>query len=165
VEGRPPGDPFEPTAPAPPGAAGLEPEDYKPEDAPPPEGARGFIPETVKKALLAGVGALFMTEEGARRLARDWKLPKEVIGFIGQQAAGAKDEILRVLADEIRRFLESEAVRREFWKALSAAAVEVKAEIRLVPAEGGGEPRPEVKATVRPRRASKPARASKRKKK
>ncbi len=118
-----------------------------------PGGGRGLIPDAVKKALLAGVGALFMTEEGARRLARDWKLPKEIVGFVGQQAAGAKDEILRVLGDEIRRFLESEAVRREFWKALSSMAVEVKAEIRLVPADGDGPPRPEVKATVRPTRA------------
>src|SRR5512141_80426 len=94
-------------------------------------GGRGLIPEGVKKALLAGVGALFMTEEGARRLARDWKLPKDVIGFIGQQASSAKDEILRVLSEEIRRFLESEVVRRELGKALESMTVEVHAEIRL----------------------------------
>jgi hypothetical protein len=114
-----------------------------------PEGGRGLIPDSVKKALLSGVGALFMTEEGARRLARDWKLPKEVIGFLGQQAQGAKDEILRVLSDEIRRFLESEAVRRELGRALASMAVEVHAEIRLRPVDDG-PPRPEVKATVRP---------------
>ncbi len=112
-------------------------------------GARGLIPDTVKKALLAGVGALFMTEEGARRLAREWKLPKELIGFIGQQAQGAKGEVLRVFSDEVRRFLESERVRGEFLKALSSMAIEVKAEIRLKPAEDG-TPRPEVKATVGP---------------
>lgn len=115
-------------------------------------GRGGLIPDAVKKALLAGVGALFMTEEGARRLARDWKLPKELIGYVGQQAQGAKDEILRMLAEEVRHFLESEAVRREFWKALSATAVEVKAEIRFVSTEAGVV-RPEVKASVRPRRA------------
>lgn len=118
---------------------------------------RGLIPDTVKKALLAGVGALFMTEEGARRLAREWKLPKELIGFIGQQAQGAKDEVLRVFSDEVRRFLESERVRGEFLKALSGMAIEVKAEIRLKPTEDGAQ-RPEVKATVgpaRPRRKGK----------
>jgi len=109
----------------------------------------GLIPDGVKKAILAGVGALFMTEESARRLARDWKLPKEVIGFIGQQAESAKEEVLRVLSDEIRRFLESDAVRRELGKALESMAVEVKAEIRLR-REPGGRPRPEVTASVRP---------------
>ena len=34
------------------------------------EGARGSLADGVKKALLAGVGALFLTEEGARRLLR-----------------------------------------------------------------------------------------------
>ena len=112
---------------------------------------RGLIPDGVKKAILAGVGALFMTEEGARRLARDWKLPKELIGFIGQQAHSAKDEVLRVLSDEIRRFLESDVVRRELGKVLERMSVEVHAEIRLKRAEDGTA-RPEVRADVRPRR-------------
>jgi hypothetical protein len=153
MEGRPPFDETDPP---------LDPDAPEPFDdvsgtgegtTPPPGGARGLIPDAVKKALLAGVGALFMTEEGARKLARDWKLPKEVIGFIGQQASGAKDEVLRVFSDEVRRFLESEAVRREFWKALSAMAIEVKAEIRLVPAEDG-KPSPVVKAAVRAKRTA-----------
>ncbi|HSN14838.1 MAG TPA: hypothetical protein VLT61_09420 [Anaeromyxobacteraceae bacterium] len=118
------------------------------------EGAgRGSLGESVRKALLAGVGALFMTEEGARRLARDWKLPKEVISFVGQQARGARDEVLRVFAEEVRRFLESETVRREFWKALSDGAIEIRTEIRVHP-RASGAPRPKAEAPVRrkPRR-------------
>ena len=114
-------------------------------------GARGLIPDGVKKALLAGVGALFMTEEGARRLARDWKLPKDLIGFIGQQASSAKEEILRVLSEEIRHFLESEAVRRELGKVLESMTVEIHAEVRLR-RDQGGEARTEVKASVKPGR-------------
>lgn len=145
MQGRPPFD-DEPGEPLDPDALDA------PEPDPGAPGARGIIPDTVRKALLAGVGALFMTEEGARRLARDWKLPKEVIGFIGQQAQGAKDEVLRVFSEEVRRFLQSEKVRGEFLKALSAMAIEVKAEIRLRPAEDGAL-RPEVKTTVEPRPA------------
>jgi hypothetical protein len=114
---------------------------------PAPGGARGFVPESLKKAILAGVGALFMTEEGARRLAGEWKLPKELVGFIGQQARGAKEEVLRVFSEEIRRFLESELVRRELLKALGGMAVDIHAEIRVRPA--GSEGRPEVTAEVR----------------
>ena len=109
----------------------------------------------MKKAILAGMGALFLTEESARRLARDWKLPKEVIGFIGQQATTAKDEVLRVFADEFRRFLESEAVRSEFWKALGENAIEIKAEIRFRP-DVAGRPRPEVSTSARAKRPRKP---------
>jgi hypothetical protein len=119
-----------------------------------PGEVKGLIPETVKRALLAGVGALFMTEEGARKLARDWKLPKDVVGFVGSQASAAKDEVLRLLGQEVRRFLESETVRKEFLRALSESTVEIHAEIRVRP-DGEGKPRTHVKASAkrRPRKA------------
>jgi hypothetical protein len=132
--GAPPAGPGQPGAPGAAGAAG------------------GGIQDALRKALLAGMGALFLTEEGARRLAREWKLPKELIGYLGQQASGAKDEILRVFSDEVRRFFESEAVRREFARALSSMVVEVNAEIRVRPADDGLL-RPEVKAQVKARRS------------
>ena len=123
------------------------------------EGSRGSLADGVKKALLAGMGALFLTEESARRLARDWKLPKEVIAFVGQQAQGAKDEILRVFAGEIRKFLESESVRKEFWKGLTENTVELEMRIRFRP-DPDGRPRPAVEASARrsarPRKGRKP---------
>jgi len=112
--------------------------------------ARGFVTDAVRKAVLAGMGAIFLTEEGARRLARDWKLPKEVIGFVTSQASGAKDDILRIVGDEVRKFFESEALRREFLRLVASMVIEVKAEIRLKGAEDG-RVKPQVKATVRPR--------------
>jgi hypothetical protein len=118
---------------------------------------RGSIAEGLKKALLAGVGALFLTEEGARRLARDWKLPKDVAAFLGQQAQSAKGEVLRMFGEEVRRFLESESVRREFWKGLTDNAIEIHAEIRFRP-EKDGPPRPQVSAAVRPARKARKAR-------
>ena len=146
MEGRPPED-EDPLVP-PPG----------PEEPPADEaGLRGTIADGVKKALLAGVGALFLTEEGARRLARDWKLPKDVAAFIGQQATSAKDELLRMFSEEIRRFLENEAVRREFFKELANSTVEIHAEIRLRPASDDGPPRPDVTADVKSRRGGKKA--------
>ena len=141
MEGHPPGD--DPLYPPPPASAGAD-------DA----GLRGTIADGVKKALLAGVGALFLTEEGARRLARDWKLPKDVAAFIGQQATSAKEELLRLFSEEIRRFLESESVRREFWKELSGSTLEIHAQIRLRPADEGEPPKPEVRAEVKPHRAA-----------
>jgi hypothetical protein len=125
--------------------------------------ATGSLQDTLRKALLTGMGAIFLTEEGARRLAGEWKLPKELIGFLGAQAVGAKDEILRVFSDEVRRFFESEAVRREFARALSSMVVEVNAEIRVRPAEDG-TPRPEVKAKVSARRAGTSSRGASRRK-
>lgn len=125
-----------------------------PLDAGEGDGPRGSLADGVKKALLAGMGALFLGEESARRLARDWKLPKELIAFVGQQAHGAKDEVLRVFAGEIRRFLESEGVRKEFWKGLTENTIELEVKIRFRP-DAGGTPKPAVEAAARTRRPRK----------
>lgn len=122
----------------------LPPDDFSSEDDV-REGRYGFVPEFVKKVAVAGLGAIFMTEEGIRSLAGQLKLPKEVLGFILAQAEKTKGEVGRVVSDEVRRFLQSEKLREEFLKLLTGMTVEVKAEIRLVPdkaakAEAGASP-------------------------
>jgi hypothetical protein len=100
-------------------------------------GTRRLVADTVRKAVLTGLGAVFLTEESARKLARDWKLPKEIVGYVVSQAGGAKDEIVRVVTEEVRKFFESEALRREFLRVLTSMSIEVHAEVRLKPAKGG----------------------------
>jgi hypothetical protein len=115
-------------------------------------GARKFVAETVRKAVLTGLGAVFLTEEGARKLAREWKLPKEIVGYVTAQAGGAKDEIVRVVSEEVRKFFESEALRREFLRVLTSMSIEVHAEISLKPAKTGKGVAPDVKiSAVNPR--------------
>ena len=105
-------------------------------DEPEREGSRaGFVPEFMRKVAVAGLGALFMTEEGIRSLAGQLKLPKEVLGYILGQAEKTKDEVGRVVSEELRRFLQSEKLRDELIKLVSGMTIEVKAQIRLVPPE------------------------------
>ena len=105
-------------------------------DEPEREGSRaGFVPEFMRKVAVAGLGALFMTEEGIRSLAGQLKLPKEVLGYILGQAEKTKDEVGRVVSEELRRFLQSEKLRDELLKVVSGMTIEVKAQIRLVPPE------------------------------
>jgi hypothetical protein len=99
------------------------------------EGKLGFVPELVKRVAVAGLGALFMTEEGIRSLAGQLKLPKEVLGFILSQAEKTKDDIGRIISDEVRRFLQSEKLREEFLKLLTGMTVEINAKVRLTPSE------------------------------
>ena len=93
----------------------------------------GFVPDFVKKIAVAGLGALFMTEEGIRSLAGQLKLPKEVLGFILTQAEKTKDEVGRAVSEELRRFLQSERLKDELLKLVSGMTVEIKAELRLKP--------------------------------
>ncbi len=100
-----------------------------------PRDRGGFVGEFVKKVAVAGLGAVFMTEEGIRNLAGQLKLPKEVLHYIVSQADKTKGEIGRVVSEELRRFLQSEKLREEFLKLLTGMTVEIKAEVRLKPSE------------------------------
>ncbi len=105
-------------------------------DADAPEKA-GILPDLIRKAVLTGVGALFMTEEGIRNAAGQVKLPKDVLAFLLSQADRTRGEVTRVVTQEVRRFLESETLRREVWKVLTGVTLEVNATVRLKPS---GEP-------------------------
>ena len=95
--------------------------------------ARKFVPEFVRKVAVAGLGAVFMGEEGLRALAGQLKLPKEALGYLLQQAEKTKDDVGRVVSEEVRRFLQSDKLRDEFLKLLAGMTVEIKAEVKLVP--------------------------------
>lgn len=127
----------------------MLPDDPDPLDPPPPSGddfsgdqrgadddaggLRGVIPELVRKFAVAGLGAVFMTEEGIRNLAGQLKLPKEALGMVLGQAEKTKEEIGRVISEEVRRFLQSEKLRNEFLKMIAGMTIEIRAEVKLVP--------------------------------
>jgi hypothetical protein len=126
-------------------------------DAPEGPGTVGFVADVVRKAVLTGVGALFLTEEGARKVAREWKLPKELASYLVGQAQGARDEVLGVVSREMRRFLESEVFRRELFHLLESMTLEVQAEIRLKEADPSKAPSP-VRVNVKRRSAGRGSR-------
>jgi len=109
------------------------------DDLPPEEMKRlsGIVPDIVRRAVLTGVGALFMTEEGIRNLVGDMKMPKDALAFLITQADKTRSEVARVVTHEVRRFLESETLRREMWKLLTGVTLEVNATIQL---KRSGEP-------------------------
>src|SRR5688500_4024234 len=73
--------------------------------------SKGFVPDLLRKVAVAGLGAVFMTEEGLRSLSSQLKLPKEVLGYLLSQADKTKGDISRVVSEEIRRFLQSDKLR------------------------------------------------------
>ena len=110
------------------------------DDELPPEELKkisGIVPDIVRRAVLTGVGALFMTEEGIRNLVGDMKMPKDALAFLMAQAERTRGEVARVVTQEVRRFLESETLRREIWKVVTGVTLEVNATIQLKPS---GEP-------------------------
>ena len=110
-----------------------------------------LVPELVKKTFVAGMGAVFSTEEGIRKLARE-SLP-EVAGYIASSADGAKDKVFEVIARETRDFLANLNVSEEIAKLLTTLSFEIKTEIRFIPnADRFVGAEPDVKASVRLKR-------------
>jgi hypothetical protein len=110
-----------------------------------------LVPELVKKTFAAGMGAVFSTEEGIRKLARE-SLP-EVAGYLASSADGAKDKVFEVIARETREFLANLNISEELAKLLTTLSFEIKTEIRFIPnSERITGAEPDVKASVRLKR-------------
>jgi hypothetical protein len=122
---------------------GPMPEDTEP-SADEPSSALPGVGELFRKALLAGVGAVFMTEEGIRKTVTDLKLPKEAFAYLAGQAERTRTEATRILRKEVRRFLNSDAFKEQLAGLVSGLTLEVKAEIRLRP-----DARPDVAAKLK----------------
>ena len=107
------------------------------------------IPDLVKRTFYAGLGALFTTEEGIRKIASEFHLPKDVANFLIQQAASSKDEVIRVFAKELRSFLENVNLSGELSKLLTSLSFEIKTEVRFIPNdEAVGGVKPSIKKEV-----------------
>jgi len=129
------------------------------------EGRKGLferaIPEVVKRvverAVERGVDRLAEGPEQLRALVGD-KLPKEALQYLYAQVDETKNGLYRVVAKEIRDVLEQTQFAEELTKVLTKLSFEIKTEIRFIPnekatgtraeGEGGGLPKPEVKAEV-----------------
>ena len=117
----------------------LPPEDSLDDDADVGDEKKGFVPDFVRRMAWAGIGAVFMSEEGIRRLAGQLKLPKEALGFLLHQAEKTKDEIGRTVSDEVRKLLQSDRLRDELLRLMAGMTIEVRAEVKLVPDRVKGE--------------------------
>ena len=111
----------------------------------------GLVPDLVKRTFYAGLGAVFTTEEGIRKLANDFSLPKDVVTYLVNSAQSTKDELYRIVARELRGFLEGLNLSQELAKLLTTLSFEVKMEARFIPndeAVGGVGVKPDVRKKV-----------------
>lgn len=111
-----------------------------------------LVPELVRKTVTAGLGAVYSTEEGLRKIAKDINLP-DVAGYLASSADATKDRVLEVVARETREFLEHINLSEEIAKMLTRLSFEIKTEIRFIPnSERFMGSEPDVKASVRLKR-------------
>src|SRR5262249_17513103 len=108
-----------------------------------------LIPDLVKRTFYAGLGAVFTTEEGIRKIASEFSLPKDVANYLINSAQSTKNELFKVVAREMREFLEKVNLQEEIAKLLTTLSFEIKTEIRFIPNEEAiGGVKPDIKRSV-----------------
>lgn len=87
----------------------------------------------VRRAINMGSSAISNTEDGVRRLVSEFNLPRDVAAYLMVQASASKDEVLRIISEEIRKFLQTVNLSGELQKLLTSLSFEIKTEIRFIP--------------------------------
>jgi hypothetical protein len=118
-----------------------------------------ILPELIKRALETGFEKLSdgyeriaESPDNVRGFVRELKLPKEVLHVLLGQVDETKNGLYRVVAKEIRDFLEHTNVAEELSKALTTLSFEIKTEVRFVPNDSRVGSKPDVKSKVRIKR-------------
>jgi hypothetical protein len=94
--------------------------------------------DLARKALMTGIGAVFMSEDSLRSQLSEMKLPKEAMGAVINTADRTKKEIIDVIARETRAFLSRLEVEKVVGRILVGTTIEVNTRIRILPKDGGG---------------------------
>jgi hypothetical protein len=90
-----------------------------------------IVPEVVKRAMISGLGAIFMTEETIRTAVSD--MPKDAVNFLVDQADHTKELLFTMIAKEVRDYLEQTDLNAEMARLLSRLTVEVRTQVRFIP--------------------------------
>ncbi len=96
----------------------------------------GVIPEIVRRAVELGVEKAQEAPDNLKSFVGDLKLPKEIAHYLLQQIDETKNGLFRVVAKEIRDFLEHTNFAGEVQKLLTTVQFEVNTTIRFTPNDG-----------------------------
>ncbi len=96
----------------------------------------GVIPEIVRRAVELGVEKAQEAPDNLKQFVGDLKLPKEIAHYLLSQIDETKNGLFRVVAKEIRDFLEHTNFAGELQKILTTVQFEVNTTIRFTPNDG-----------------------------
>jgi hypothetical protein len=94
------------------------------------------IPEILKRAVELGVEKARESPDNFKQFVHDLKVPKDVAHYLFQQVDETKSGLFRVVAKELRDFLEQTNFSGEIQKLLTTVQFEVNTTIRFTPNDG-----------------------------
>ena len=89
------------------------------------------IPELLKRAVELGVEKATEAPENLRVLMCNLKLPNEVAGIVLAHAEETKNQLFRVVAKEVREYLERAILSGEMHEVLTTLQFEINTTIRF----------------------------------
>ena len=107
-----------------------------------------LLPEVIRRGVEGSLEAILRPDKGLKRIIPDLKIRHEFAEYIVKQIDDTKNLALRVIASEVRSFLENTNIEDGLRKVLTSLAFEVKTEIKFVSTDEG-IPRPQVKSRVK----------------
>jgi len=118
------------------------------------------IPELLKRAVEIGVEKAVEAPDNLKELVGGMKLPRELANYLISQVEETKNGLFRVVAKEVREFLEHTNMAGEMQKMLTTVQFEISTTIRFKPNDGSGPddrtkmPKPEVRSEVQVKRGN-----------
>ncbi|MCL2725911.1 MAG: hypothetical protein FWD69_15900 [Polyangiaceae bacterium] len=100
----------------------------------------GVVPEIVRRVVELGVEKARESPDSFKQLVGDLKLPKEIAHYLLQQIDETKSGVFRVVAKEMRDFLEHTNLAGEMQKILTTVQFEITTTIRFKPNDGRESP-------------------------
>lgn len=97
------------------------------------------------------------------RALTEAKLPRELAGAIFSQLDDTKNDVLRIVAGEVRSFLEATDLAGELKNALTSLSFEIRTEVRFIPNSEGTGVKPNVRARSRVKHHTREERRAERK--
>jgi hypothetical protein len=115
------------------------------------------IPELIKRAVEIGVEKAVEAPDNLKEFVGGMKMPRDAAHYLLAQVEETKNGLFRVVAKEVREFLEHTNIAGEMQKMLTTVQFEISTTIRFKPNEAGAGdgarmPKPEVKADVQVKR-------------
>ncbi len=119
-----------------------------------------ILPELIKRVVESGFEKLAdgyerisESPDNVRDFVRELRLPKEVLAALMSQVDETKNGLYRVVAREVRDFLDHTNLGDELARVLTTLSFEVKMEVRFIPNDARTGTKPNVRSRMRWKRA------------
>jgi hypothetical protein len=122
------------------------------------------IPELIKRAVELGVEKASEAPDNLKEFVGGMKMPRDAANYLLAQVDETKHGLFRVVAKEVREFLEHTNIASEMQKMLTTVQFEISTTIRFKQNDAAADamklPKPEVRAEVQMRRSGRSAERS-----